>query len=30
LVSRSYRLIEINEAFNAMLNGEVARGVVTF
>ena len=30
LVSRTYRLDEINVAFEAMLNGEVARGVVTF
>jgi NDMA-dependent alcohol dehydrogenase len=30
LISRAYQLIEINEAFNAMLNGEVARGVVVF
>ncbi len=30
LVSRTYQLVEINEAFDAMLNGEVARGVVTF
>ncbi len=30
LVSRTYSLIEINAAFDAMLNGEVARGVITF
>jgi S-(hydroxymethyl)glutathione dehydrogenase/alcohol dehydrogenase len=30
LVSRTYRLTEINEAFAAMLAGEVARGVVVF
>jgi S-(hydroxymethyl)glutathione dehydrogenase / alcohol dehydrogenase len=30
LVSRTYRLAEINEAFAAMLAGEVARGVVVF
>ncbi|MBI2837215.1 MAG: Zn-dependent alcohol dehydrogenase [Acidobacteria bacterium] len=30
LVSRTYRLDEINEAFRAMLAGEVARGVVVF
>jgi S-(hydroxymethyl)glutathione dehydrogenase/alcohol dehydrogenase len=30
LISRTYRLAEINTAFDAMLNGEVARGVVTF
>jgi S-(hydroxymethyl)glutathione dehydrogenase/alcohol dehydrogenase len=30
LISRTYRLVEINEAFDAMLKGEVARGVVTF
>jgi S-(hydroxymethyl)glutathione dehydrogenase/alcohol dehydrogenase len=30
LVSRTYRLSEINEAFAAMLAGEVARGVVVF
>lgn len=30
LISRTYRLVEINAAFEAMLNGEVARGVVTF
>jgi S-(hydroxymethyl)glutathione dehydrogenase/alcohol dehydrogenase len=30
LVSRTYPLTEINEAFDAMLNGEVARGVVVF
>ncbi len=30
LISRTYQLAEINEAFAAMLNGEVARGVVVF
>jgi S-(hydroxymethyl)glutathione dehydrogenase/alcohol dehydrogenase len=30
LISRTYQLVEINEAFDAMLRGEVARGVVTF
>ena len=30
LISRTYRLAEINAAFDAMLGGEVARGVVTF
>jgi S-(hydroxymethyl)glutathione dehydrogenase/alcohol dehydrogenase len=30
LVSRTYRLAEINEALAAMLAGEVARGVVVF
>jgi Zn-dependent alcohol dehydrogenase len=30
LISRTYPLAEINEAFDAMLRGEVARGVVTF
>jgi NDMA-dependent alcohol dehydrogenase len=30
LISRTYQLVEINAAFDAMLNGEVARGVVTF
>jgi S-(hydroxymethyl)glutathione dehydrogenase / alcohol dehydrogenase len=30
LISRTYPLTEINEAFDAMLNGEVARGVVIF
>jgi S-(hydroxymethyl)glutathione dehydrogenase/alcohol dehydrogenase len=30
LISRTYRLVEINAAFDAMLSGEVARGVVTF
>jgi S-(hydroxymethyl)glutathione dehydrogenase/alcohol dehydrogenase len=30
LVSRTYRLSEISEAFAAMLAGEVARGVVVF
>ena len=30
LISRTYRLVEINAAFDAMLSGEAARGVVTF
>lgn len=30
LVSREYRLSEINQAFDAMLGGEVARGIVVF
>lgn len=30
LVSRTYRLEEINEGFRAMRDGEVARGVVVF
>ncbi len=30
LISRTYQLADINAAFDAMLNGEVARGVVTF
>jgi len=30
LVSQTYRLTQINEAFTAMLTGEVARGVVVF
>lgn len=30
LISRTYALTEINDAFTAMLNGEVARGVVVF
>ena len=30
LISRTYQLVEINEAFDAMLRGEVARGVITF
>jgi S-(hydroxymethyl)glutathione dehydrogenase/alcohol dehydrogenase len=30
LVSRRYRLDEINEAFAAMNAGEVARGVIAF
>jgi S-(hydroxymethyl)glutathione dehydrogenase/alcohol dehydrogenase len=30
LVSHSYRLEEINEAYAAMLGGEVARGVIVF
>ena len=30
LISREYRLDEINEAFEAMLGGEVARGLIVF
>ena len=30
LVTRTYQLEEVNEAFTAMLNGEVARGVIQF
>lgn len=30
LISRTYPLADINAAFEAMLNGEVARGVITF
>jgi S-(hydroxymethyl)glutathione dehydrogenase/alcohol dehydrogenase len=30
LVSQTYELPQINEAFNKMLSGEVARGVITF
>ena len=30
LISRTYQLAEINQAFDAMLKGEVARGVVIF
>jgi Zn-dependent alcohol dehydrogenase len=30
LVSRRYGLDEINEAFRAMLDGEVARGLIVF
>ena len=30
LISRTYQLVEINAAFDAMLSGEAARGVVTF
>jgi len=30
LVTRRYRLEEINEAYQAMLSGEVARGVIVF
>jgi S-(hydroxymethyl)glutathione dehydrogenase/alcohol dehydrogenase len=30
LISRQYRLEQINEAFDAMLGGEVARGVIVF
>jgi S-(hydroxymethyl)glutathione dehydrogenase/alcohol dehydrogenase len=30
LISRTYRLVEINEAFDAMLRGDVARGVIIF
>lgn len=30
LISRTYRLEQINEAFETMLRGEIARGVITF
>ena len=30
LISRTYQLEEINEAFDDLLNGEVARGVIQF
>ena len=30
LISRQFALEEINEAFDAMLAGEVARGVIVF
>jgi S-(hydroxymethyl)glutathione dehydrogenase/alcohol dehydrogenase len=30
LVSKEYRLIEINDAYDAMLSGTTARGVVVF
>ena len=30
LITRTYQLEEVNEAFTAMLNGEVARGVIQF
>jgi S-(hydroxymethyl)glutathione dehydrogenase/alcohol dehydrogenase len=30
LISRTYRLDEINAAFEAMLSGEVARGIIQF
>jgi S-(hydroxymethyl)glutathione dehydrogenase/alcohol dehydrogenase len=30
LISRTYKLDEINEGFRAMMGGEVARGVVVF
>jgi S-(hydroxymethyl)glutathione dehydrogenase/alcohol dehydrogenase len=30
LVSRTYRLEEINEGFAALRTGQVARGVITF
>ncbi|MCH8290710.1 Zn-dependent alcohol dehydrogenase [Candidatus Poribacteria bacterium] len=30
LITRTYRLEEVNEAFTAMLNGEVARGLICF
>jgi S-(hydroxymethyl)glutathione dehydrogenase/alcohol dehydrogenase len=30
LISQEYRLDQINEAFAAMLSGEVARGVILF
>ena len=30
LISRTYQLEEINEPFEDLLNGEVARGVIQF
>ncbi|RMG83208.1 MAG: alcohol dehydrogenase, partial [Chloroflexi bacterium] len=30
LVTREYRLEQINEAYSAMLTGEVGRGVIIF
>ena len=30
LISRTYRLDQINDGFKAMMGGEVARGVVVF
>jgi S-(hydroxymethyl)glutathione dehydrogenase/alcohol dehydrogenase len=30
LVTRTYQLEEVNEAFTDMLNGEVARGIIRF
>lgn len=30
LISRTYRLEQINEAFETMLRGEIARGVIVF
>jgi S-(hydroxymethyl)glutathione dehydrogenase/alcohol dehydrogenase len=30
LVSQHYRLDQINEAYDAMLSGEIARGVIVF
>ena len=30
MVSRSYQLSEINEAYDALIAGEVARSVITF
>ena len=30
LISRTYQLEEINEAFDDLLNGEVARGMIQF
>ena len=30
LVTRRYRLDEINEAYQDMLTGEVARGIIAF
>jgi S-(hydroxymethyl)glutathione dehydrogenase/alcohol dehydrogenase len=30
LISRSYRLDQINEAYNDMLSGEIARGVIVW
>ena len=30
LISRTYQFDEINEGFKIMMNGQVARGVITF
>ena len=30
LITRTYQLEEVNEAFSDMLNGEVARGLIRF
>ena len=30
LITQEYRLDQINEAYEAMLSGEVARGVIVF
>jgi len=30
LITREYRLEEINEAYQAMLSGQIARGVIVF